>query len=81
MKGRIFGSYFKELRIKRRLTLRQFCETSGFDPGNITIPRRFTEVSTGKGAIDTSYLNSLKTEYAKRIAELVNGGEKGSDPP
>jgi transcriptional regulator with XRE-family HTH domain len=36
MKGRIFGSYFKELRIKRRLTLRQFCETSGLDPGNIS---------------------------------------------
>ena len=36
MKGRIFGSYFKELRIKRRLTLRQFCETFGFDPGNIS---------------------------------------------
>ena len=36
MKGRIFGSYFKELRIKQRLTLRQFCETSGFDPGNIS---------------------------------------------
>jgi len=36
MKGRIFGSYFKEQRIKRRLTLRQFCETFGFDPGNIS---------------------------------------------
>jgi transcriptional regulator with XRE-family HTH domain len=36
MKGRIFGSYFKELRIKRRLTLRQFCERFGFDPGNIS---------------------------------------------
>ncbi len=36
MKGRIFGSYFKELRIKRRLTLRQFCERFGFNPGNIS---------------------------------------------
>ena len=36
MKGKVFGSYFKELRIKRRLTLRQFCETFGFDPGNIS---------------------------------------------
>jgi transcriptional regulator with XRE-family HTH domain len=36
MKGKIFGSYFKELRIKRRLTLRQFCGTFGFDPGNIS---------------------------------------------
>jgi len=36
MKGSIFGSYFKEVRIKRRLTLRQFCEKFGFDPGNIS---------------------------------------------
>ncbi len=36
MKGKVFGSYFKELRIKRRLTLRQFCETFGFDAGNIS---------------------------------------------
>jgi transcriptional regulator with XRE-family HTH domain len=36
MKGKLFGSYFKEVRIKRRLTLRQFCEKFGFDPGNIS---------------------------------------------
>jgi len=36
MKGKLFGSYFKEMRIKRRLTLRLFCETFGFDPGNIS---------------------------------------------
>ena len=36
MKGELFGSYFKELRIRRGSTLRQFCETFGFDPGNIS---------------------------------------------
>ncbi len=36
MKTKLFGDYFKELRIKRRLTLRQFCEKFGFDPGNIS---------------------------------------------
>jgi transcriptional regulator with XRE-family HTH domain len=36
MKGKLFGSYFKEMRIKRRVTLRLFCETFGFDPGNIS---------------------------------------------
>ena len=36
MKVKLFGNYFKELRIKRRMTLRRFCEEFGFDPGNIS---------------------------------------------
>ena len=36
MKGKLFGNYFKGLRIKRRMTLRQFCEKFGFDAGNIS---------------------------------------------
>jgi transcriptional regulator with XRE-family HTH domain len=36
MKVKLFGNYFKALRIKRRLTLRQFCEKFGFDAGNIS---------------------------------------------
>jgi len=36
MKAKLFGNYFKGLRIKRRLTLRQFCEKFGFDAGNIS---------------------------------------------
>jgi transcriptional regulator with XRE-family HTH domain len=31
-----FGELFKQLRIKRGLTLRQFCEQYTFDPGNIS---------------------------------------------
>lgn len=31
-----FGDFFKSRRIKRGLTLRQFCEEFGFDPGNIS---------------------------------------------
>jgi len=31
-----FGELFKQLRIKRGLTLRQFCEEYSFDPGNIS---------------------------------------------
>jgi len=31
-----FGEFFKLLRIKRGLTLRQFCEEGDFDPGNIS---------------------------------------------
>jgi len=36
MKVKLFGNYFKGLRIKRRMTLRRFCEEFGFDPGNIS---------------------------------------------
>jgi transcriptional regulator with XRE-family HTH domain len=31
-----FGMYFKELRLKTGLTLREFCLKHGFDPGNIS---------------------------------------------
>lgn len=29
-----FGQFINELRIKRRLTLREFCKVNGHDPGN-----------------------------------------------
>ena len=32
----LFGKFFKELRIKKGLTLRQFCSNNGLDPGNIS---------------------------------------------
>lgn len=31
-----FGEYFKKLRLKSKVTLRQFCVDNGFDPGNIS---------------------------------------------
>lgn len=31
-----FGELFKKLRLRLGLTLRQFCEENGFDPGNIS---------------------------------------------
>ena len=43
---------------------------SGFDPAKVKIPKRFTEVSNWKGAIDQTFLDELKMEYAKRIIEL-----------
>ena len=37
MKNKLnFGAYFKSLRIKTGLTLRQFCQENSFDPGNIS---------------------------------------------
>jgi len=43
---------------------------TGFDPKSVSIPKRFTEIVTWKGAIDVEYLQNLKDEYAKRIIEL-----------
>jgi len=51
---------------------------TGFDPEGVTIPKRFTEVTTWKGPIDQSFLEALKSEYAKRILELAKDeGEAG----
>ncbi|OIP90722.1 MAG: aldehyde ferredoxin oxidoreductase [Syntrophobacteraceae bacterium CG2_30_61_12] len=39
----------------------------GFDPRQVPIPKRFTEVVTGKGRIDPDYLAALQREYSRRI--------------
>lgn len=31
-----FGKFFKQKRIERGLTLREFCRANGFDPGNVS---------------------------------------------
>jgi len=39
--AKTFGNYFKQKRMERGLTLREFCRVNGFDPGNISkIERR-----------------------------------------
>ncbi len=43
---------------------------TGFKPEDVGIPKRFREVTTWKGAVDSKYLDVLKAEYAKRIAAL-----------
>lgn len=34
MKMETFGKYFKQLRIEKRITLREFCRKAGLDPSN-----------------------------------------------
>lgn len=36
MRRNAFGAFFKELRIARKMTLRQFCQAHRYDPGNIS---------------------------------------------
>lgn len=40
---------------------------TGYDPGKIEIPKRFTEVITWKGPVDAEFLDALKHEYGNRI--------------
>ena len=56
---------------------------TGFNPASVSIPKRFTEVTTWKGKVDGDFLEGLKNAYARRILELGAeapaevSGEKG----
>ena len=47
---------------------------TGFDPKTVSIPKRFTEITTWKGAIDADYLAALMSEYGKQILALGADG-------
>jgi aldehyde:ferredoxin oxidoreductase len=53
---------------------------TGFDPQAVSIPKRFTEVTTWKGPVDQGFLETLKGEYARRILELADESEKARNP-
>lgn len=54
----------QQIRWKNRLA-------TGFTPENVTIPKRFYEITTVKGSLDGAFLSSLVAEYAKAIRDLV----------
>lgn len=55
----------------RRLRWQVRADT-GFNPDNFSIPKRFYNVKTWKGKVDADYLDQLKSEYGRRIMDLVN---------
>jgi aldehyde:ferredoxin oxidoreductase len=57
------------LRWKTRLA-------TGFKPGTVTIPKRFSEITTWKGPIDPGYMQGLINAYAQRILVM---GKEGQD--
>lgn len=59
-----FGNFFKERRISLGITLRQFCEKHGFDPGNISKLER--------GLFAAPQSGEKLEEYAKAL-ELKQG--------
>jgi len=58
----------QSLRWKTRLA-------TGYKPENVTIPKRFSEVTSWKGSIDPVYMQGLMRAYTQRISELGNRAE------
>ena len=62
--------------IERRIQQKrwQLRLATGFMPQEVTIPKRFTELTTWKGKTDVNYLNELKSAYAQKINEIGRPG-------
>jgi aldehyde:ferredoxin oxidoreductase len=54
----------QQLRWKTRIA-------TGYRPEDVTIPKRFLEVTTSKGPMDGAFLAGLKDQYAKAIRSLA----------
>ncbi|MGO9123035.1 MAG: aldehyde ferredoxin oxidoreductase N-terminal domain-containing protein [Desulfomonilaceae bacterium] len=48
---------------------------TGYKPEKISIPRRFGEITTWKGPIDTAFMNAVVSEYQGAIHKLANAGQ------
>ena len=57
----------QQLRWKARLA-------TGYRPEEVTIPKRFLEITTGKGTMDAAYLSGIQDQYAKAIRSLGSAG-------
>jgi aldehyde:ferredoxin oxidoreductase len=44
---------------------------SGYRPESVSIPKRFSEVTTWKGLVDRQFMEALKAAYAQGILELA----------
>ncbi len=44
---------------------------TGYRPEDVSIPKRFLEITTGKGPLDGAYLADVKKQYAKAIRSLA----------
>jgi aldehyde:ferredoxin oxidoreductase len=52
---------------KKRWQIRR---ATGFKPDEVTIPKRYSDLTTWKGRTDVNYLNALKRLYAEKIVEM-----------
>lgn len=58
------GKAIQKLRWQTRIA-------TGFQPEDITIPKRFSKITTWKGPIDPAYMNRLKNQYGEAIMRLA----------
>lgn len=63
---RSFAEFFKELRVRKGVTLRQFCLDHGFDPGNLSKIER--------GVLPPPESTEKLTAYARAL-EIREGGD------
>jgi aldehyde:ferredoxin oxidoreductase len=59
----VISRNIQELRWKNRFA-------TGFVPENVTVPKRFHEVTTVKGPFDSAFFSNLMIEYSKAIRAL-----------
>ena len=55
---------------------------TGYNPKNISIPKRFEEVSTWKGLIDKVYMDAVANDYQNAVRKMADAGKQvhGSSP-
>jgi aldehyde:ferredoxin oxidoreductase len=51
--------------------------STGFDPATISIPKRFSQVSNWKGALDAEFMDRLKAEYSTAIIKMTDHKTNG----
>ena len=44
---------------------------SGYRPQDVSIPKRFSEITTWKGPIDTAFMANLQEEYSRTILDMA----------
>jgi aldehyde:ferredoxin oxidoreductase len=48
---------------------------TGYNPKDISIPKRFGEVTTWKGAIDKVFMDSVAADYQNAVRKLAESGQ------
>ena len=49
---------------------------TGYNPKDISIPKRFEEVTTWKGGIDKVFMDSVAAEYQNAVRKLADAGQR-----
>jgi aldehyde:ferredoxin oxidoreductase len=48
---------------------------TGYSPKDISIPKRFGEVTTWKGGIDRVFMDSVAADYQNAVRKLAEAGK------